>query len=84
MKPRILALTAALALLWGATAALGASNQDAGRASSDGGTANTPAAVLTEQNYEFKPVVDGQEVTHDFHIKNTGDGPLDIQRVKTG
>jgi hypothetical protein len=44
----------------------------------------TPGVVLPELKYEFDPVVDGTQVTHDFAIKNTGDGPLAITQVKTG
>ena len=44
----------------------------------------TPQADLPELSFNFDPVVDGTQVTHDFAIKNTGDGPLAIHQVKTG
>jgi len=84
MKPRIFVLLVVLVLLWSATAAIGASSQDAEQASSGTEAAGTPVAVVTDFKYEFKPVVDGSEIAHDYRIKNTGDGPLAIERVRTG
>lgn len=43
-----------------------------------------PSAFLTEDRYDFLPVLDGVSVVHDFIIKNKGDAPLDITKVKTG
>ena len=43
-----------------------------------------PLAVITEQTYEFVPVVEGSLVTHDFIIQNKGTAPLVIEKVKTG
>jgi hypothetical protein len=40
--------------------------------------------MLPELAFEFDPVVDGTQITHDFVIKNSGNGPLAIHRVKTG
>ncbi len=34
--------------------------------------------------YEFKPVLDGEIVTHTFVIKNTGNAELKILKVRTG
>ena len=42
-----------------------------------------PAVYLPASRYEFDPVLEGQEVTHDFVIQNKGDGPLKVQKVKT-
>lgn len=42
-----------------------------------------PSAFVPKPQYEFAPVVDGQEVAHDFIIQNKGDAPLIIVRVKT-
>jgi len=44
----------------------------------------SPSAFIPENSYEFSPVVDGTQVTHDFIVLNKGDGDLEIQRVKTG
>ena len=43
-----------------------------------------PAIELPELSHEFDQVVDGTQVTHDFIIRNTGNGPLTINEVKTG
>ena len=42
-----------------------------------------PAVYLPVFRYEFDPVLEGQEVTHDFVIQNKGDAPLKVQKVKT-
>jgi hypothetical protein len=43
-----------------------------------------PVAVFAEKSYTFEPVIDGTEVYHDFHVKNTGNDTLSIDRVRTG
>jgi hypothetical protein len=42
-----------------------------------------PSAYLPAARYEFAPVVEGQEVSHDFVIQNKGAATLVIQRVRT-
>ena len=85
MKYRILAFTATLGMLWVAAATVGASDQATGKDSfSQPSSTAAPGVVLPELNYEFGTVVDGTQVTHDFAIKNTGDGPLAVTQVKTG
>jgi hypothetical protein len=42
-----------------------------------------PSAHLPATRYEFTPVVEGREVTHDFVIQNKGSALLQVQRVKT-
>jgi hypothetical protein len=44
---------------------------------------NVPSAYLPAARYEFPPVVEGQEVSHNFVIQNKGAAPLEVQRVKT-
>ncbi len=39
---------------------------------------------VPESQYNFQPVVDGTEITHDFTIKNTGKDVLNILNVRTG
>lgn len=46
--------------------------------------ANTPLAVPVEPEFVFKPVMEGQEVVHDFVIKNDGKALLEIKNVKPG
>jgi hypothetical protein len=43
-----------------------------------------PIAFAPEPVFEFQPVLDGDEVIHDFIIKNTGTDELKIDRVQTG
>lgn len=43
-----------------------------------------PRAVIPSPSFQFNPVLDGDEVSHDFAIENRGDAPLIIQNVKTG
>ena len=45
---------------------------------------NSPSALFPETRFEFKPVVDGVDVTHSFVVKNKGVAPLEIEKVKTG
>jgi hypothetical protein len=86
MKILTLAFTATLVVLWAAAATVGASDgkDSISPSPSDTTTTATPGVELPELKFEFDPVVDGTQVTHDFAIKNTGDGPLAITQVKTG
>ena len=50
----------------------------------DEGSEKVPVAAVQEFKYRFPAVVDGTEVLHDFIVKNKGDAPLDIQKIRTG
>lgn len=41
-------------------------------------------AAISDNVFEFKPVLDGAEVIHDFVIKNTGNAVLEIEKIETG
>lgn len=86
MKFGFLAFAATLVMLWTAAATVGASDgkDSTGQEPSVVAAIEKPGVVLPELKYEFDPVVDGTQVTHDFAIKNTGNGPLAISQVKTG
>jgi len=43
-----------------------------------------PVAVISNPRFETAPVIEGDDITHDFVIKNTGTSTLAISRVKTG
>ncbi|MBA3036902.1 MAG: DUF1573 domain-containing protein [Desulfobacterium sp.] len=43
----------------------------------------SPVAVLEEEVFRFDTVIEGTAVTHDFIIKNAGNAPLLIEKVKT-
>jgi hypothetical protein len=86
MKFRILAFTATLVVMWAATATSGASDGEGPTAQAPAtvATMKRPSVVAPELKYEFDPVVDGTQVTHEFTIKNTGASSLAITQVKTG
>ena len=46
-------------------------------------TQKFPFAFVSVDSYDFSPVVDGVEITHDFIIQNKGTAPLKIEKVKT-
>ena len=46
--------------------------------------ADVPVAHVPEPVFEFAPVLDGDEVVHDFLIRNTGTATLEIPRIDTG
>jgi len=41
-------------------------------------------AVIGKNVFEFKPVLDGAEVIHDFVIQNNGKATLEIEKIETG
>jgi hypothetical protein len=43
-----------------------------------------PQAFMPTTHFEFASVVEGNEVVHEFRIQNKGQGPLVIEKVKTG
>jgi hypothetical protein len=47
-------------------------------------TQSSPVAFVPEESFEFAPSAEGLEVTHNFIVKNRGNGPLKIENVKTG
>lgn len=44
---------------------------------------NQPNVVIPDSSYKFDQIPEGTKVVHDFVIKNTGEAPLQIQKVKT-
>lgn len=51
---------------------------------STAGSPDTPLAVALEPIFKFEPVLDGDEVVHDFIIQNRGTAELKIHTVQTG
>jgi archaellum component FlaG (FlaF/FlaG flagellin family) len=43
-----------------------------------------PVAVVSNPRFEAAPVIEGNDITHNFVIKNAGADTLKISRVKTG
>ena len=58
------------------------SGPQAGAPSTPASTA--PRGVVPAPRYEFAPVAEGLQVSHEFSVLNQGDGPLEITGVKTG
>jgi hypothetical protein len=50
----------------------------------EGEEVKNPLAVAPGEIFEFDPVLDGDQVTHNFVIQNKGDAELRIERVQTG
>jgi hypothetical protein len=44
---------------------------------------NRPEAYFPEQTFTFDRTLEGSQVIHDFVIKNKGNEPLSVERVKT-
>lgn len=53
-------------------------------ASGAGGPAPEAAVFFPEKTFEFKPVIEGAKVIHDFVVMNRGSAPLVISGVRTG
>ncbi len=45
---------------------------------------NSPSVFVPESRFEFAPVLDGTEITHDFIVQNKGTAPLAVEKVRTG
>jgi len=43
-----------------------------------------PKAILSEEVYEFQPVIEGSQVVHEFVLHNRGDEPLQIIKIESG
>ncbi|MCP4746775.1 MAG: DUF1573 domain-containing protein [Desulfobacteraceae bacterium] len=44
--------------------------------------AKSPKAIFPQTEFEFSPVMEGDEITHDFVIENQGTADLVIKSVK--
>lgn len=43
-----------------------------------------PVSFYPETVFTFDPILEGIDVTHDFIVKNKGEGKLKIQKVNSG
>jgi hypothetical protein len=48
------------------------------------GHASGPQMVIDEKHFDFKEVNEGSVVAHSFSVRNTGDEPLRIRKVRPG
>jgi hypothetical protein len=44
--------------------------------------ASAPEAFFSNTQYEFDPVFEGTEITHDFVVENKGNAPLIINSIR--
>jgi hypothetical protein len=44
---------------------------------------NRPEAYFPENTFIFDKILEGTDVTHDFVIKNKGNAPLTVEKVKS-
>ncbi len=51
---------------------------------SEDGVQKYPSIYMPSGIYEFKPVLEGDEVIHDYIVQNKGTAPLKIEKVKSG
>jgi hypothetical protein len=49
-----------------------------------GGAGPAASVFFPEKAFEFKPVIEGTKVIHDFVVTNRGSAPLVISDVRTG
>lgn len=85
MKRYVVVLAMAIALLGGTSGIAATKNEHvAGTSPATVEDTKAPRAEVSDPKFTFDPVMEGTEITHDFSVKNTGDGPLAITRVKTG
>lgn len=49
-----------------------------------GSSGRGASVFFPEKAFEFKPVIDGVKVIHDFIVMNKGSAPLVISDVRTG
>jgi hypothetical protein len=51
---------------------------------SQAGYAAGPRMVIEDKSFDFKEVTEGSVVSHSFRVRNTGDEPLQIRKVRPG
>ena len=47
-------------------------------------TQSTPRITIPEPGFQFDPAIEGDVITHEFTIRNTGTAPLEILKIQTG
>ncbi len=47
-------------------------------------TQSTARIDIVEPGFEFDPAIEGDVITHEFTIRNTGTAPLEILKIQTG
>lgn len=52
--------------------------------SSSTDTRGTPSGSITDPTYKFDPVIEGDMVSHEFILTNSGSAPLEILKIESG
>jgi hypothetical protein len=47
-------------------------------------TEGTPRITIPDPSYQFDPAIEGDVVTHEFTLINSGDALLEILKIQTG
>jgi hypothetical protein len=47
-------------------------------------TQGTPRITIPDPGYKFDPAIEGDVVTHEFTLVNSGNAPLEILKVQAG
>lgn len=45
--------------------------------------ASAPKIAVDQENFSFGQIYQGEKVEHTFHFQNTGDAPLNVEKVRT-
>ena len=57
---------------------------DTTAASSESITQGTPRITIPDPGYQFDPAIEGDVVTHEFTLVNSGNAPLEILKIQAG
>lgn len=57
---------------------------DTTASSSESTTQGTPGITIQDPSYQFDPAIEGDVVTHEFTLINSGNAPLEILKVQAG
>ncbi len=82
-RPCLLVLLWCLCLSW-AHAADPAGKSAQPKPAAPAASPEAPVLQIPEATHDFGEVFEGVEVVHDFKIKNTGKGELQIEQVRPG
>lgn len=52
--------------------------------SADTSIQGIPRITIPDPSYQFDPAIEGDVITHEFTLVNSGNAPLEILKLKTG
>ncbi len=47
-------------------------------------TQGTPGIDIADPGFQFDPAIEGDVITHEFTVRNTGTAPLEILKIQSG